>query len=96
MAKKLLQPLLNKESKAHLFDDIEEEPSKCQFEPVEQEEMTLNQAKQILKYTLERKEEIKPAATSREYIEKKKRGKKEEAKLVDFDIDNFRRFESSI
>lgn len=91
MAEKLLQPLLNKESDSQLFDDIEEEPSKCQFEPVEQEVMTINQAKQILKHTMHKKE-AKPTPNHREYIEKEK-GKREEVKMPDFDINNFRRFQ---
>lgn len=90
MAEKLLQPLLNKENDSQLFDDIEEESSKCQFEPVEQEEMTINQAKQILKHTI--KKETKPTPNHREYIEKEK-GKREEVKMPDFDINNFRMFQ---
>ena len=87
MAEKLLQPLMNStEDRSSLFNDIEEEPIRCQFEPSTNEEMTVNQAKQIMKKVMVKKEEkqtfTQPDETPIE--------KEPESKLPDFDIDNFR------
>lgn len=87
MAEKVLQPLMNTmENKEDLFKNIEEDPMHCQFEPTQQEEMTINQAKRILKKTVGMKKEKKEAKNHREFVEEKK-----EVKMTDFNIDNFRK-----
>ena len=80
--------LLNhNEDPSSLSETVEEQPWKCQFEATENEEMTVQQAKQILQKTMNHKEEKKTSENRREYIEETK---KKEEKMVDFNVDNFR------
>ena len=86
MAEKLLQPILNStEDKTAVFDSIEEEPIHCQFEPSTTEEMTVNQAKQILKHVMVNQEKQTTAAPEETPVQKEA-----DSKLPEFDIDNFR------
>ena len=88
MANEIMTGLLNhNDNPSTLSETIQEQPWKCQFEPTVNEEMTVEQAKQILQKTMTQKEEKKINQNQREYIEE---NKKKEVKMVDFNVDNFR------
>lgn len=88
MANELMSGLLNhNEDPSTLSETVDEQPWQCQFEANTNEEMTIQQAKQILHKTVNKKEEKKGSENRREYIEE---NKKKEEKMVDFNVDNFR------
>ena len=102
IAEKLLQPILNnEEEKAKVLEDMEneEEIQPCRFEKVENEEMTVQQAKRILKKKLMKKSNQGEGTSSNqyEYVEDSaQRDAQRDAQkqtIPDFDIDNFSMFD---